>query len=201
MQKGCAPPISPLLYFSPRFILILTKAAALSLEWAFVFLLQIVWLSISQFFFCICILFLFSLLPTFSIVNISETPAQAQDKCVWLCPCLQLHPLVPFSYFTFNITLHYIDICGPLDFSDQRDRINFHQPKRTAPDTAEDQTLQAPAAAHRVEWPTARSERPDGLPDQPQLVRLLVSMRDFSNVSRFICRMEKHLQRSTSFGN
>lgn len=71
------------------------------------------------------------------------------------------------------------DICAPLDFSDQRGRINFHQPKRTAPETAEDQTLQAPAAAHRVEWPTAGGERPDGLPDQPQPVSLLVLMRDF----------------------
>lgn len=48
------------------------------------------------------------------------------------------------------MTLHYY----LHDSSDQGDCINFHQPKWTAPETVEDQTLQASEAAHCVEWPT-----------------------------------------------
>lgn len=61
--------------------------------------------SISQFFFCICILFLFSLLPTFSVVNISEVPAQNLGKQV--CLAMSLFATTPIS----SAILH-LNICS-----------------------------------------------------------------------------------------
>lgn len=72
--------------------------------------------SISQFFFCICILSLFSVLPTFSVVNISEVPAQNLGRQV--CLAMSLFATTPIScvFFTYKHLLCISYYCRHLTF-------------------------------------------------------------------------------------
>lgn len=68
------------------------------------------------------------------------------------------------------------------DTPGQRERVKVHQPKRAVPESAEDQTLEAPATAHGVQWGAAAAEGPDGAAEQPQLVSLI----SFSKVFKIL---------------
>lgn len=60
------------------------------------------------------------------------------------------------------------------DTPGQGERVKVHQPKRAVPESAEDQTLETPAAARGVQWgAAAAAEGPDGADEQPQLVSLV----------------------------
>lgn len=63
------------------------------------------------------------------------------------------------------------------DPSGQGDCVDLHQPKRSVPETAEDQTLQGSEAVHGVKWPGQAGEKPGGLLDQPEPVHTLYLMK------------------------
>ena len=96
------------------------------------------------------------------------------------CVCIVAN-LLPFLFISIQLLHDYIAWHYCLyDSSDQGNCSNFHQPKWAAPETDEDQTLQAPEAAHGVKWPPTAGERPGGPPGQPELVRFFAYLNVFS---------------------